>query len=271
MAELLRRADRATRRRGGMLGRALLRLRPVRALGVSLAVGLVALILLGWLFGEITDAVLERDDLAAVDSPLTRWLVANRVDWLTSLMRGITQLADPWFVVTFVTVVGLVVVWRRDRWRMDLTVLVVSSGGAALLMTGIKLLIERPRPSIGAVVASASGFAFPSGHSTLAVAMFGAAAWVAARKVADRRKQLAIWALAVVLALLVGFSRLYLGVHWLSDVLGGFTLAALWLVLTITATTAYRRLHHRDGRDTEATTGPAGHRPGAPGRDADGA
>lgn len=217
-----------------------------RTLALSLVIGLVLLSLLGWAFGEITESVIKGDDLVALDSPVTRWLVARRTGRLTTVMRMVTELGSAWFVISLLTVVTAVLLVRRVP-RNAVLIAPLSAAGAAILIFAVKLLIARPRPTIGEVVAVASGFSFPSGHSAQGVATYGALAWVGAYLVTRRRIQIAAWLAAVSVALLIGLSRLYLGVHWLSDVIGGYVLAASWLAVTVIAvTTTHRiRVHRR--------------------------
>lgn len=208
--------------------------------GAILALGLVALILLGWLFGETTEAVVNQDDIAAVDSPVTRWLVERRQRWATTVMQVVTELGSAWFVVALIIVVTAVLWWWRRPWS-ELLVVPLCSGGAALMVAFIKLAIARPRPTLGEIVATANGFSFPSGHSAQAVACYCALAWVIAHITASRRSTVVAWSGAVIIAVLIGFSRLYLGVHWLSDVVGGFVLGAAWLTVTLSAVAAGQR------------------------------
>lgn len=213
------------------------------ALGLSLTVGLLAVSGLGWAFGEITEAVVKGDDLAAVDSPVTGWLVAHRTPALTQVMRVVTEFGSAWFVISLLVVATVVVVVRRWS-RSVVLVPVLSAAGTTFLVTVVKLMIARPRPSVGSVVAVANGFSFPSGHSAQAVATYGALAWLVARGLAGRSSRVAAWLAAAVMVLLIGVSRMYLGVHWLSDVIGGYTIGACWLVLVVTAVTATQRVHH---------------------------
>lgn len=218
------------------------------SLGLVLVVGLVVVSALGWAFGEITEAVLTGDDLAAVDSPVTGWLVAHRIPWLTRVMRFVTELGSAWFVISLLIVVtGLLVANHQPRSLILL--LLLSAAGTTLLVTIIKVLISRPRPTVGDVVAMANGFSFPSGHSAQAVATYGALAWVVSRIVTRRRTQIAAWVAAGVIVLLIGFSRMYLGVHWLSDVIGGYTIGACWLAVVVTAIATTHRVRQR-GRAT---------------------
>lgn len=208
--------------------------------GPILAVGLVGLGLLGWLFGETTEAVVNQDDIAAVDNPVTRWLVERREPWSTAALHAVTELGSAWFVVTLIVVLTLILWIQRRPWT-ELLVVPISSVGAATLVTFVKLSIARPRPDLGEIVATAGGFSFPSGHSAQAVACYGALAWLVAHVTRTRRSTILAWAGATVLAVLIGFSRLYLGVHWLSDVVGGFVLGAAWLTVTLSAVAARQR------------------------------
>lgn len=235
-------------------------------LGLSLTVGMVVVCALGWAFGEITEAVVKGDDLVAADSPVTRWLVAHRAPWLTQVVRGVTQVASAWFVISLLVIVTGVLI-ARHRPRSVVAMAPLSAAGASVAVTIVKLLIARPRPSVGAVVAVANGFSFPSGHSAQAVATYGALAWIVARGLARRRARVATWCAAAVVALLVGFSRMYLGVHWLSDVVGGYTIGACWLAVVITAATTTQRVHRsRSGSAPDAATPSPPRVSGDPGR-----
>lgn len=235
-----------------------------RMLALWLAVGLMLLSLLGWVFGEITEAVAKGDDLVALDSPVTRWLVAHRTPWLTTVMRTVTELGSAWFVIGLLTVVTVVLVARRVP-RSAVLIAPLSAAGAAALITAVKLLIARPRPTIGDVVAVANGFSFPSGHSAQGVATYGALAWVVAYLATRRRTQIAAWLAAIAVALLIGLSRMYLGVHWLSDVIGGYVLATCWLAVTVIAVTTTHRIRARrrgevpprDGGQTSSQSTPS--------------
>lgn len=221
--------------------------------GAILLGGLAALSVLGWLFGETTEAVVDRDDLAAIDDPVTRWLVRYRQPPLTGAMRVVTELGSAWFVVLLLVLVTTLLLQRRSSWA-ELVVVPLSSAGAAALVTIIKLAIGRPRPTVGEIVATAGGFSFPSGHSAQAVACYGALAWLVAHVTVTRHSTLLAWAGAAVVALAIGFSRMYLGVHWLTDVVGGFVLGAAWLSVTLSAVAAWQRSPWATSRRTQAAS-----------------
>ena len=232
----------ALRRRYAIqLGFVARRFSPQGALGLSLTAGLATVVGLGWLFGGITEDVIKGDELATRDSPVAAWLAGHRVAWLTTTMRTVTELGGTRVIVPLVAVAALLLVIRARR-PDAAAFLVIAAAGASLLVALIKLLIGRARPGIGGVLVLADGYAFPSGHSAQAVATYGALAYLAGRAAPRWGQRVAAWTAATLVALLIGFSRLYLGVHWLSDVLGGYALGAGWLAIVAIAGATYRRL-----------------------------
>jgi undecaprenyl-diphosphatase len=109
--------------------------------------------------------------------------------------------------------------------------LAVTAVLASGIDTLVKDLVDRPRPSLVDPVATASGQSFPSGHSMESLAVYGALLFVCLPLLPRNRRALAVSA-AGVLVLLIGFSRLALGVHYITDVLGGYALGAAWLLLS---------------------------------------
>ncbi len=178
---------------------------------------------------------------ATWDARVSSWLAGNRSDWLTAAMQAVTVLGSGW--VAFPLLLGCAA-WlgpraaRAGRWR-DAVVLGAVAGGTALVVQILKALLARPRPDVADALTTAVGYAFPSGHATQAAVVYGLIAWLAVRRWPARR--LPIWLGAAALAGLIGFSRLYLGVHWLSDVLAGYLLAGFVLVLA-QASTRKRRV-----------------------------
>jgi undecaprenyl-diphosphatase len=149
--------------------------------------------------------------------------------WLEEVMRDITALGGH-FILSFITlaVIGFLLLSRKNGSAL---LVLISVGGGMLLSTVLKIGFERPRPDLvphGAQVFTAS---FPSGHATLsAVTYLTLGALLGRLEVAPRIKAY-FMALSVLLTLLVGVSRLYLGVHWPTDVLAGWTVGAAWAIL----------------------------------------
>lgn len=188
-----------------------------------------------WLFIELADEVSE-GATAAIDQRLLLAL-RNPTDpadplgplWVEEAMRDLTALggATILFLLTS-SVVGYLIIQRRYRAAVLVTVAVV---GGALLSQLLKDLVGRPRPTLvphGMYVYSTS---FPSGHSMLSAATYLTLAALMARLQPRRRLQIYMMTLGLLITSLVGVSRVYLGVHWPTDVLAGWTAGAVWAVL----------------------------------------
>ena len=205
------------------------RLRPGGALGLSLTVTVVALVGAGWAFGALLQDVLARDELERVDQPVAVFFVAHREAWLTRVLQDLTNLGSIQILLPLLLVVGVGWWLRRRTWR-PLLLLVAAFVGGDLAFNAVKELVRRPRPPAFILLKPVAGPSFPSGHATQAVAVYGMLAALAAATTPRWSRKVAAWAAAVVVVGLVGLSRLYLGAHWLTDVLAGFALGAAWLL-----------------------------------------
>jgi phosphatidylinositol-3-phosphatase len=194
----------------------------------ALAATLLALILVGTVAGMVLRPA---GPTGLVDQPTETFLVTHRTAWLTDAMRLVTDLGAAEVLVPLVLVAGLGWRWRRGNW-WPLALLSGAAAGAWAVQVAVKQLVERPRPPAGLALSHATGFAFPSGHATDAAAVYGMLAVLLARP--GRRAASAAALLAAVgVVALVGLSRLYLGVHWLTDVAGGVGLGGAWLASLI--------------------------------------
>lgn len=206
------------------------RFRPSNALGLALTIQLAVLAAAGWVFGSLLQDVLGGDDAIRIDQPFVRYLAEHRTPWLTTTMRDVTWLGSTVVLVPLVVIVGL---WSRNRTRSwaVLAQLALTLGGAIALSNLIKPLVGRPRPHVGHLAATATGYAFPSGHATQTAAVAVTLAGIAAATTGSWPRKVAIWSAASLACLLIGFARLYLGVHWPTDVLAGYALGALWAAM----------------------------------------
>lgn len=154
------------------------------------------------------------------------WLVVEnlRSDWLTPIMESFSALATPVSLIAMLLVIAAFAPGKRPGWFCT-----VNLALAALLNVVLKTLIQRPRPE-GFRLAVESGFSFPSGHSMAAMAFFGLIVWMAWHYEQDRRQRLILTAAFSAVIAMIGISRIYLGVHYASDVLGGFCASIIWLV-----------------------------------------
>lgn len=210
------------------------RLRPGQERGLSLTLGLVVLIAFLWIFGALTRDVAASHDLAQLDRPVLEFFIRHREPWLTNVFKVLTTLGSAGFLIPMSIVVGAAVWWAR-RTAKPMAFLAVTFAGAELAFRVVKHLLDRARPSDALAVAHFGGAAFPSGHATLAAAMWGAIAITVTPFLTTVNRRVMVWSVAVVIAVLVGVTRLYLGAHWLTDVLAGWALGAGWLTATVLA------------------------------------
>lgn len=229
------------RRPAGFLSR---RLRPGSALGLSLTIQLAVIGLASWLFASVLQDVVAGDELSRIDEPVSRYITGHREAWLTTVLKSVTRVGDPLPLVVLVALVGAWA-WRRSRDWTPMVTMVATLLGAIALNAVVRPLVGRPRPQMGSIV-EAAGFAFPSAHATQTMAVYGVLAVVISRHLKSWPRAVAIWTSATLVVLLVGFSRLYLGINWITDVVGGYALGALWLVAVLATTGALR--HHQRAR-----------------------
>jgi membrane-associated phospholipid phosphatase len=201
----------------------------VSAAGFELLGGLIVLTASAWLFGWMVEDLQEGD--TQVDEHLANWLHDHATPALTRFFETVTVLGNLPTLVLVVVVAG-VFLWRR-RWLEDLTLLVVAAVGAEVLTVGLKEGFRRERPFFADPLATEHTFSFPSGHASVSLAVYGTLGYIAARHLETRRAQVLALASAAVLVLLIGFSRLYLGVHFLSDVVAGYSVALAWTALCV--------------------------------------
>jgi membrane-associated phospholipid phosphatase len=203
----------------------------LRVLGLPLLAALLALTASLWVFGVIADDVIE--DETANDQRLANWLHGRATDPLTDLFHGITFLGN-FLTLLAVTLVAVVFLWRR-RERTDALFVALAFVGAQVLSSGMKLGFRRDRPFFADPLATESTFSFPSGHALVSLAVYGALALVVARRLSSPAARALVLVGASLLVAAIGFSRLYLGVHFLSDVLAGFAAGIAWLALLYVA------------------------------------
>ncbi len=180
-----------------------------------------------WLFFSVLVDIVTGDTLVLADQSILQALQALRTRPGDAIMITVTELGDPFVVIVLTGVIALWLAWKR-AWR-PLRYWVLAVGGASALNTAIKVALHRPRPN-ELLYSGWSAFSFPSGHSTVNMVLYGFLAFLVLREVRPRRS-FPIVTGASLLVVLIAFSRLYLGVHWFSDVVGGLAFGSLWLAL----------------------------------------
>jgi undecaprenyl-diphosphatase len=208
------------------------RLDPAAATGLALTLTLAFAVAAGTLVGVLVYLLRTHPALAAADVRVALWGAAHATSFSTAVFRAITQLGATVTIVVVGSVVGVVMALRSRRVSPLLFVALVL-GGNATIVNLIKLLVDRARPTIS-VLAGFSGRSFPSGHSAAAAACYGSVALLVSLRWSPKHRAAAYGA-AVAIAVAVACTRVFLGVHWVSDVVAGLALGWSWLALCIIA------------------------------------
>ena len=200
-----------------------------------LLVALVSASLAALAFAHIAEDYVTNDPLARWDVQFARWLAGERSPAGTDVFSVFTFFGSP-AVALAISAVVFVILYRR-RLLVQAALLPLVLGGAELLNLILKLSFHRTRPDVAFV--QIDSYSFPSGHAMISAAAYGALAYLAWPHLrTHRRRALLVAATALVVAL-IGFSRLYLGVHYLSDVLAGVAGGVFWLSLSIALHSLY--------------------------------
>jgi membrane-associated phospholipid phosphatase len=168
--------------------------------------------------------------------PAAGFVAAHRTGALTIVMRAASSAGGPVVLAVVTVAVGVVLGIAWHRWAPVLIAGMTVAGNGALTMT-LKEAVGRSRPPLSGALAAADGYTFPSAHAATAAAAFGVVAWLCAGPLRSWPGRVALRAGAAMLTALVGMSRVYLGVHWTTDVLGGWAFGVLWLAVVVTAST----------------------------------
>ena len=196
--------------------------------GLVIAAGGIAAI------AVLADAARESNGLASDDPALANDVLGLRTVQLTDVARALTFLGDVPVLMVF-TLIAALVLWRVTKSRRPAVVLLVAMAGSAALTYGVKLLVERPRPGVGYVLGAVdTTYSFPSGHTLNSAVFFLTLAGLLWMLRAGLVWRITGTAVAVLLSVGIGLSRIYLGYHWATDVLAAWLLAATWLSLVAT-------------------------------------
>jgi membrane-associated phospholipid phosphatase len=217
-----------------------------------------ALFLLGWAVvltavlvgaGWLLSKVVHDDGIGRADAGVSRWLAGERSDDLNAVTVFTSEVGGT-LTVTILAVLAVGVaafVWRR--WREPMLVAVAVAGEVAIFLL-VTLMVDRRRPPVPHLDEAPPTSSFPSGHTAATIAQWGALAVLASEWARSKLVRGLFITLAVVIPLLVASSRLYRGMHYPSDVLGGVLLGGVWLLATVRAVrlgVLHRRFRHGAG------------------------
>lgn len=164
------------------------------------------------------------------DNIIRHWLYSIRTPWLTEMMKAITYMGNTSTIIAM-CIIFLIIPKLTKRFGIPIAAAAII--GSAINKV-IKHLVMRPRPDVSLHLIEQGGWSFPSGHSISGLLMYGLLAWLIRKYVKDKRIANAVSVLLTLLWMCIGMSRVYLGVHYPSDVLGGWTLGMAIMMAVIT-------------------------------------
>jgi membrane-associated phospholipid phosphatase len=221
---------------------------PRWALLLTVVVGLAVAGLMASGAGEVYESVAEGDGMAGLDRPVLDAAVGVRNDGLDAVVTGFTHLGGK---VGMPLLASAVAVGLSLRWRSwtPVVLMAVTGAGSVLMTTAGKAAVGRERPPIAdAVPPFETSFAFPSGHSLNSMALAGILAYLLVRKLRRRWARVLTVVACLVFAVCMGLSRVYLGHHWLTDVVVAWALALGWVALVVTGHRLWLTMRRRGVR-----------------------
>lgn len=186
----------------------------------------IAIFILTILFSYIAYNVV-MDKITPIDTAVYDLVISLKSTGVTNVVRSITFLCSEIFMIALAIVLLVIVKNKGISLR-----LVLNMAGAALLNKIVKVIFARPRP-VGINLVEESGYSFPSGHSMISFAFYGYVVYLIYTKIQNKCIKWISITILTVLIPLIGLSRVYLGVHYISDVIGGFVLGYIYLMLFI--------------------------------------
>jgi membrane-associated phospholipid phosphatase len=223
------------------------------ALILTLVVGAAIAFALSFVASRIYDAVTESDGVTGLDQPMLQAAMRARSPLLDAAVTGYTDIAGPIGMPILAVAAILFLSIRRKSWTP--AILIAAAGLGSLLMTiAGKDIIDRDRPPLAdAVPPYDYSPSFPSGHTLNAIVIAGVIAYLLVLRQRSASTRVLTITVASLFALTIGLSRVFLGHHWFTDVLAGWTLGGAWLAIIITAHRLY--LTSRQSRPPETTKG----------------
>jgi undecaprenyl-diphosphatase len=222
------------------------RLSPEGQFGLHLTVGLVLIVLAGIAFGEIAEDVVEGDTITVIDVQLAHWFRAHATEGFTRAMLFVTH----WNGIVGTSVMTALLAgwfaWRKAYYWLIVALATVPGG--MLLNVVLKHIFRRQRPSLDDPLLTLSTYSFPSGHTVAATLFYGVLACYLVRRNLQWPRRALIVGAACAMVMLVALSRMYLGVHYLSDVMAASMEGALWLAVCVTAVSTLHRRRQARGR-----------------------
>lgn len=210
----------------------------VKKLGWRLAAGLLSAmasaIFFGWLASEVFEG-----ETKAFDDAVRNAIHQTATPILTGTMIFFTYLGSVWGIISLLVLASAAMIYQGHK-RATIILWITMAGQVVLGIT-LKNSFQRPRPDAFFDFPLPSSYSFPSGHAFASLCFFGIAAWLIGTRTKSEFWKISAWVVAIFLILTIGVSRIYLGVHYPSDVVAGYAAGLIWLVTVIFGDWWWRR------------------------------
>ena len=212
-------------------------------MGLHLTIGLLVVLAAGWWFGDIAEDVSRNAATRLLDERVASWFHEHATPALTQIARVVTFFGSVGFVAAVASGVAIVLIVRKS-WS-QLLALTLAVGGGSLLNILLKHFFHRQRPVLENPLLTLSSFGFPSGHTMGSTLFYGMLAIFVAQSVRTWRWRAFTFWIAALAVTLIGLSRIYLGAHYLTDVLGAIAVGLAWLAFCWTGVETLRKWRGR--------------------------
>jgi undecaprenyl-diphosphatase len=219
------------------------RFSPEGWLGLHLTIGLLVILITGWWFGDIAEDMSRDAATRLLDERVSLWFHEHATPALTHIARFVTFFGSVSFIATASICIALILAARRSWYR--LLAFVLGMAGGSLLNILLKHFFHRQRPVLENPLVTLSSFGFPSGHTMGSTLLYGLLAIIVANAIGKWRWRVFTLAGAALWVALIGLSRIYLGAHYLTDVLGAIAVGLAWLALCWTGVETLRKWRGR--------------------------
>lgn len=209
--------------------------------GLYLTIGVLFTLFFIWLFFGIIQDYIGTDPLIRADLRIINLVSHFRTPKLNQIMLFFTYLAKG-EIITVAVIFSLIILFLIRKWSYFNSLLIFVLGGE-LFVWIIKNIIERPRPPLAEALVIENSYSFPSGHSFIAIAFYGLITFFLFETFKRKWLKAITLILGLILVVLIGASRIYLGAHWPSDVLASYASGLAWLSIIITVTHIKRKFH----------------------------
>ena len=227
------------------------RLSPQKTLGLHVTIGVLVMVLGAWSFSEIAEEIGPATPQVAFDQQLAGWFNRQAHPTLTTAAQAISLLGSVAFLSAISVCLGIYFA-VRSRWNRFVALALTMLGGS-LLNIVLKHFFQRQRPVLENPLVTLTSFAFPSGHTMGATLLYGILTLIALRFVKTPWQRVALIVTAISLIALIGLTRIYLGAHFLTDVLAAFAIGSAWLAFAWTTAETFRMRRQNAARQSEAS------------------